>query len=255
MTALHFQTAVLSMAGRRADNQDAYCWRDGLWLVADGLGGHGGGAVAARVAVETFLQVLPPECPLESQVLASGITATAAVLQAYQQSHQALAGMRTTLALLMSDGRQALWLHLGDSRVYGFRAGRIMFQTADHSVAQALVRAGDVAPEAVRFHEDRHRLLRTLGDQYPPRPTLAEAPLALLPDDAFLLCTDGFWEAVTEAEMLSTLAEASSTQDWLDRMEGILRTRQLPDQDNYTALTVWVSAIDPSTGPTLSSDR
>ncbi len=241
MTALSFQTAALSATGGRADNQDAYDWHEGLWVVADGLGGHGGGAVAARLALDTLLRALPAGQPLiDRQTLMVGVLAATAALQARQQGDLALAGMRTTLALLTSDGIQALWLHLGDSRVYGFRAGQLLFQTADHSVAQALVRAGELAPEAIRFHKDRNRLLRTLGDHRLPRPTLAEAPLTLQSGDAFLLCTDGFWEGVMEDEMCSSLAKADSPRDWLDQMETILLRRQLPDQDNYTAIAVFV---------------
>lgn len=244
MAALHFQTATLSRPGARTNNEDACDWRNGLWVVADGLGGHGGGEVASRLAVDALLKALPPGTPLSAEPLQQAVTAAAEALRAYQQDQTALSGMRTTLVALMSDGVHALWLHLGDSRLYAFRNGRIRIQTADHSVPQALVRAGELAPESIRFHEDRNQLLRTLGEEKPPRPTLADAPLALQPGDAFLLCTDGFWESVTESEMEIALAKSSDPAQWLARLEQPLVRQSRADQDNYTAMAVFVDAED-----------
>jgi len=244
MAPLHFQTATLSRPGARPNNEDACGWRDGLWVVADGLGGHGGGEVASRLAVEALLTALPPDTPLSAEPLQHAVTAAAESLRAYQQDQPTLSGMRTTLVALMSDGTHALWLHLGDSRLYALRNGRLHLQTADHSVPQALVRAGELAPEAIRFHEDRNQLLRTLGEDKPPRPTLADAPLTLQPGDAFLLCTDGFWESVTESEMEIALAKSSDPAQWLARLEQHLVRQTRADQDNYTAMAIFVDAED-----------
>jgi PPM family protein phosphatase len=240
MTKFSFQTATLSRPGTRADNEDTCDWRDGLWIVADGLGGHGGGEVASKLAVDALLTALPPDTPLTPESLERAVTAAAESLRARQSEDPSLSGMRTTLVALMSDGKHALWLHLGDSRLYAFRDGRLLIQTADHSVPQALVRAGELTPEAIRFHEDRNRLLRTLGEEKPPRPTLADAPLTLQPGDAFLLCTDGFWESVTESEMEIALAKSPDPTQWLARLELTLARQARPDQDNYTAIAVFV---------------
>ena len=244
MTALRFTTAALSQPGDRAANEDACGYRDGCWVLADGLGGHGGGEVASRLAVDGLLAAWDPDTPLTPEALTAGVVAAVAAIQARQAAEPGLSGMRTTLVALLSDGRQALWAHVGDSRLYLLRDGRVRFQTADHSVPQALVRAKELAPALIRGHPDRNRLLRVLGDEKEPRPELAATPWTLQPGDAFLLCSDGFWEGVTEGEMEVTLAKATSAADWLARMELALRQRHLPGQDNYTALAVWVLEAD-----------
>lgn len=242
MTALGFDTAFLSRTGARANNEDACGYRDGCWVVADGLGGHGGGEVASRLAVHALLATWNPNAPLRAAALIQGLEAAAAAIHSHQAEDPGLSGMRTTLVVLATDGAHALWAHVGDSRLYLLRGGRVCLQTEDHSVPQALVRAGELTPAGVRDHPDRNRLLRALGDGKPPRPDLAAAPLELQPGDAFLLCSDGFWEAVTEGEMEVALAKARDAHDWLERMELDLRRQARPDQDNYTALAVLAEA-------------
>lgn len=243
MTALRFDTASLSRTGARAHNEDDWGYRDGCWVVADGLGGHGGGEVAARLAVEAMLGAWDPTAPLTTEALTRGLAAAAAAIHSHQTEDPGLSGMRTTLVVLATDGAHALWAHVGDSRLYVLREGRVRLQTEDHSVPQALVRAGELTQAGVRDHPDRNRLLRALGDGQPPRPTLAAVPLEILPGDAFLLCSDGFWEAVTEGEMEVALAKARDAHDWLERMElGLRRHQARPGQDNYTALAVLAEA-------------
>jgi serine/threonine protein phosphatase PrpC len=248
MTGLGFTSATLSKPGARAENEDACGVREddrgGVWIVADGLGGHGGGEVAAGLAVQALLGAIDPAAGLGPDRLADALSVAAQALRDRQQAEPALSGMRTTAVILVSDGAHALWGHLGDSRLYWFRDGRIRAQTEDHSVPQALVKAGELAPEAVRFHEDRNRLLRTLGEDKPPRPTLVETPLCLVAGDAFLLCSDGFWECVTEGEMEIALAKAADPTHWLSRLERLLIARDRTGQDNYTAIGVWVRAGD-----------
>ena len=237
MTALRFDTAHLSQAGGREYNEDFCGYREGCWVVADGLGGHGGGEVASRLAVEALLATWDPTAPLAA-ALATGLAAAVTAIHDRQVAEPGLSGMRTTLVVLASGGAQALWAHIGDSRLYILRGGRVRVQTEDHSVPQALVRARELAPAEVRNHPDRNRLLRVVGDDKPLRPELPAAPFAIQPGDAFLLCSDGFWEGVTEGEMEVTLAKAVNAADWLERMALCLRRLAKPGQDNYTALAV-----------------
>lgn len=243
MTQRHFDTAQLSQTGGRSYNEDYCGFRDGCWVVADGLGGHGGGEVASQVAVDTVLATWDPTRPLDHASLTGAIVAATAAIHQRQAAEPGLSGMRTTLVALATDGERALWAHIGDSRLYLLRGGRVQVQTEDHSVPQALVRAKELAPAEVRHHPDRNRLLRVVGDDKPLRPELPAAPVMLQAGDAFLLCSDGFWEGVTEGEMEVALAKARDAADWLARMALCLRRKDQPGQDNYTALAILVDGV------------
>lgn len=240
MTGFTFATAIVSRAGGRAYNEDACDYRDGCWVLADGLGGHGGGEVASRIAVDTVLRTLKHRTPTSAALKQVVQTANQA-LHAQQQTDHRLAGMRTTLVILAVDGAMALWAHVGDSRLYHFRNGELASQTEDHSVPQALVKAGELRSADIRHHEDRNRLLRTLGADENPRPAVLPTPTPLASGDAFLLCTDGFWEYVTEQEMEVTLAKSATPEDWLQLMTTRLLTDAEPDNDNFTAMAVFVA--------------
>lgn len=147
--------------------------------------------------------------------------------------------MKTTLVLLTLEPGRAAWAHVGDSRLYHFVDGKLAFQTRDHSVAQIGVMLGEITLDEIRFHEDRSRVLRALGQDEELNVETREEPLG--PGrHAFLLCSDGFWEYVLEAEMEAALAEASDPEDWIARMRAYLQGRIPPGNDNNTAAAVWV---------------
>ena len=251
MTATRFRTASLSRAGGRERNEDAHGYRlgavGGVWVVADGLGGHAGGERAAQLAVATLIEILGDietlgDAPARSSTnLARAIDETQQVLLAAptEGGPESAVG-KTTMVVLSSDGEHALWAHVGDSRLYHFRAGALLTQTRDHSVPQVLASAGDIPAGAVRGHEDRNRLLRCLGGDGIARPSMTEEPVRLEAGDVFLLCSDGFWEPVTEEDMMATLTTAPSPEVWLAEMERRLIERVAPGHDNYTALAVFV---------------
>jgi serine/threonine protein phosphatase PrpC len=151
-----------------------------------------------------------------------------------------LSSMRTTIVLLLADSRRALWAHVGDSRLYCLEHGRIAFCTSDHSVVQMMVKAGELSPEAARHHEDRNRLLRCLGngEESELRPTILPEPYPLRRGAAFLLCTDGFWQDVSDKEMEADFSHAASSAAWLAAMEVRLRRRLRENSDNYTAMAI-----------------
>ena len=146
--------------------------------------------------------------------------------------------MKTTLVFLAIEKGQARWMHVGDSRLYHFHAGTIANQTMDHSVSQMAVLMGEITPHQIRFHEDRNRVLRALGGES-AKPDLSSAISREEGKEAFLLCTDGFWEYVYESEMEQTLGQSKDPQQWLDKMLTILHSRTPADNDNFTAAVVF----------------
>jgi serine/threonine protein phosphatase PrpC len=245
MAKLGFQTAVLSHKGGRKQNEDFLDYRlsanHGCWVLADGLGGHGGGEVAANLAVESLIKAFEsaPEC--SPQALSGYVSTAHASVNQRRRADAQLAEMRSTLVVLVSDYEHALWAHVGDSRLYHLRKDRICFQTLDHSVPQALCNAGEITTSQIRFHEDRNRLTRSLGGEDPLRPTILEQALTFEPRDSFLLCSDGFWEYVTESEIEEDRRAASGAEDWLKKAAGRLALRPPENYDNYSAIAITVT--------------
>jgi serine/threonine protein phosphatase PrpC len=243
---MKFHTASVTSKHGRPSNQDfaSYVLLDrlGCWVVADGLGGHSGGEVASRLAVERITAAFEASPGITPEDLWGYLQAAQNTILERQQAQPELASMRTTVVFLVANNQTAACAHLGDSRFYHFREGQIIFQTKDHSVPQALVNAGELAPEDLRFHEDRSRLLRALGEDVELRPAITSQQ-EIQPRDAFLLCTDGFWEYVLEEEMQQRLAIANTPLVWLNEMEHVLQKRANESQnsqaDNYTAIGIF----------------
>jgi PPM family protein phosphatase len=240
-----FMTAVLSEIGGRTSNQDCAryaaapnCW---CWVLADGLGGQGGGELAARLAVESVLKAFESHAECSPPALRTYLEGANKAILAAQQQNPAQAAMRTTLVLLLADADGALWGHVGDTRLYFLKAGRIARQTKDHSVPQAMADAGKISDGDIRFHEDRNRLLRSVGAAGNLGATIEDDPQRISPGDAFLLATDGFWEYVKELEIEVELAKARSPDQWVEGMVGRLRARARDGNDNYSAIAVFVT--------------
>ncbi len=245
MIAVRFETEVLTSSGGREVNEDrgSYLLHNGAgcWVVADGLGGMGGGEIASQLASDAVLAGFRASGRVASEVLSAALQAANQAVCANQQGEQRLSAMRSTAVVLLADAGQAQWAHIGDSRLYHFRDGRVAAQTLDHSVPQMLASAGEIHPNEIRFHEDRNRLLQSLGARDGCRPEILKMPVVLEAGDAFLLASDGFWEHVTETEMEADLATASGPAAWLRRMEARLKQRVSTRHDNYTAIAVFAT--------------
>ncbi len=232
-------TASYTDIGGRGENEDTVRISKAretqtCLLVADGLGGHGGGQMASSTAAETVHAGWNGKA--DPQELKELVQAAHLKVQSMQTRQCA---MKSTITVLALDGKHAAWAHVGDSRIYRFHSGKLEFQTKDHSASQIAVLMGDITQDQIRFHQDRNRIIRALGQDGDLKVDTGE----LLLDDkpyAFLLCSDGFWEYVLEAEMEADLQAASDPEDWLRRMRARLQARAPEDNDNNTAAAVWI---------------
>jgi serine/threonine protein phosphatase PrpC len=154
--------------------------------------------------------------------------------------------MSSTVAVLLIDqkNRCALWGHMGDTRLYLFRRGKLLSATKDHSLIQQFVDAGHCSPEQLRRHPRRSILCAAVGVEGSAPADITQDVTQLQGGDTFLVCSDGFWEWISEAEMEQAALLAGSAQDWLDLMHAIVekngKASNIP-LDNCTAFTIYVA--------------
>ena len=150
-------------------------------------------------------------------------------------------GMKTTLVALDICRDQIKWAHIGDSRLYYFQNCKLVERTLDHSVPQMLVLARKLKEKKIRGHEDRNKLLRVIGSPWETKKYDCSEIINKNGFQAFLLCSDGFWELIDEKAMTKTLKKSNSVDEWLDAMVEIVRQNgKCTDMDNNSAIAVWV---------------
>ena len=234
--------------GKRPYQQDRIAhWhtKDALFMVvADGMGGHAHGDVAAQIAVDCLGSAFQTEAKTkfadpEKFVFRTIGRAHAMIL--HQTQRQGLAGdpsnspRTTVVACLIQDG-YAYWSFVGDSRLYVIRDGRIVTRTRDHTPVQMLIDAGRIREEAAATHPDRNKLLQCLGGPRAPRvePT-AHARLAQ--NDIVLLCSDGFWGPLTQRHLLMGLL-GKDMKKAFPELVTLAETRAGPRCDNVSVLAI-----------------
>lgn len=231
----HIDFAFYTDIGGRTDNEDAYCNKildDGyLFAVADGLGGHKGGEIASGTAIRTIEKYFTET---ESRNIAESVEL--ANNQVLNMQKETATGMKTTISAVFAGENETVIAYVGDSRVYAFKDGKIVFQTKDHSASQLAVSVGEIEKDEIRNHPDRNVLTRALGVSDEVK--VEVVTLQNSEYDALLLCTDGFWEYVLEEEMEETLCSCQSANNWLYKMRIIQLNKASEDCDNNTAIVV-----------------
>lgn len=247
---LEIAVATRSECGQRSTNEDrvAVC-RDGpRWLavLADGAGGHRGGAEAARRAVEHVQQALRAGGEaFEAEALTRAVLAAHGNVLEGQRAGAGGERMHSTVVALWIDGSsgRALWTHVGDSRLYVARRGALRQLTSDDSVVQRMVDAGLITAGQALDHPHKNQLVAALGMEGELEPHTARHAVGLEPGDAFLLCSDGWWGALNEAAILGCLGDADTPDEWLAAMQREIEARAQPRQDNFTAAAAWVGQL------------
>lgn len=248
-----------SLCGARASNQDrmGYCFtRDCLlMLVADGMGGHLHGEIAAQLALQAvaacFQAEARPALADPHAFLDRALRHAHHEILRYQTLHRLPEAPRTTIVAAVVQLGRAWWAHAGDSRLYWLRAGRLVARTRDHSKVQNLIDLGQIDPAAADSHPERNKVLNCLGSPFEPTVDPG-GDVPLEPGDTLMLCSDGVWSGVDE----STLAGLMSGESVAENVPQLVR-RAIEQSgsfaDNATALAMSWAGADPH-GPALSSD-
>jgi serine/threonine protein phosphatase PrpC len=244
---LSVRAAMRSCVGGRAHNEDSVAFEssasDWCCVLSDGAGGHSGGAVASAIAVARILagfKARPTRDPDDLRELI--LDAHDAVVAAQRGQQNGGPQMQATIVVLVIDASigRAMWGHVGDSRLYLLRRGKIAAMTRDDSVVQWMVDAGHLKAEEARTHPNKNRLFAALGMEDEISPKLSAPASEIQDGDALLLCSDGWWEYLEDADIEASFARAGSLDDWLGAMEHLVSQRGKPGQDNYSALAVCV---------------
>jgi len=205
-----------------------------LAVVADGMGGHTGGVIAAQQVIHTArnnfegfsVRSESARTLLESSINEAHMQIKASRFINEKDPHS------TVVLLLLQPGRVS-WAHCGDSRLYHFRGDRLVFRSTDHSYVEQLLRHGKITPEQALVHPYRNILLTSLGGVEAPRIAFGEAQ-DLQAGDTFLLCSDGLWAYFTDQELGWVINGCGSAREASELLIGRARAMGNGDGDNLS---------------------
>jgi PPM family protein phosphatase len=249
---MKFSVFQISRKGGREKNEDrmGYCYtrESGLFVLADGMGGHPEGEVAAQLALQTISALYQKEAkPVVGDVtefLSTSLMAAHHQIIRYASEKGMLDTPRTTLVAVIVQGTSATWIHCGDSRLYVVRQGELLTRTRDHSYLEQQSGAGVVRLDRI----NRNILFTCLGS--PTKPVFdVTGPIALQQGDRIMLCSDGLWGALPDADIVAHLTGKPVSDAVPDLVEAALRNGG-DHGDNVT-----VVALEWETPDTFESTR
>ena len=229
-----------SNEGARPLNEDSYGVKNDegrcIAVLCDGLGGHNCGEVASQTAVKNIMEGISLIDELQADKIYNVLKAVNDGLIKQQILKPEQKGMRTTAVGCIVDNKELTYFNSGDSRFYFFSNGALSTMTKDHSVSQMSVEMGEMSFDDIRFDADRNKLLKVLGENTANEVGTIYKPVAYKKGDAFLLCSDGFWEYVLEEEMEIDLSKSETAQEWIEFMLVRLLLKFNGNNDNFTVV-------------------
>lgn len=250
-----------SRLGDREGNEDrvGYTYsRDVLLMVlADGMGGHLGGEVAAEIAVSEitrrFQQEARNKLKKPFDFLVSAIQSAHRAIVSHAVEQNLLECPRTTIVACIVQNGSAYWAHAGDSRLYVLRRGEVVAHTQDHSRVQMMIDSGEITPEAAARHPERNKIFSCLGGVVPPQ-IASGRELALETGDTILLSTDGFWGQIP-GNMIGNMLKKQPVVEILPGLLEEAQRRARGESDNLSVVAMtWESQDDPNVADTQQID-
>ena len=240
------KSAAVSHVGKiRANNQDSGYAGSYLFVVADGMGGHAGGDVASAIAVRRISEVDQKYTSAHDAAFAlqSALIAANSLLAETVFEHNELTGMGTTVSGIVRVDNQIAMAHIGDSRIYRYRGGKLEQISTDHTFVQRLVDSGRITPEEAAVHPRRSVLMRVLGD-VDAAPEIDTEVFETAAGDRWMICSDGLSSYVSDDKMEHVLATVPGAQDAAERL-----IKESLDQGAPDNVTVVLLDIDESVQP------
>jgi serine/threonine protein phosphatase PrpC len=259
---MRFKIFQDSRQGDRSGNEDriGYCYSKDvlLMVVADGMGGHAQGEVAAEIAVGEITRLFQQEARHRlrrpSDFLVTVLNSAHRAVVSHAVAHNLLESPRTTCVVCVVQDGVAWWAHAGDSRLYVLREGKLVAATQDHSRVQRMVDAGTITAEAAATHPDRNKIFSCLGGVVPPIIAVGnEFPLRT--GDTIVISTDGFWSQVPPP-LIATLLRKQDIVGLLPDLLTEAQRRAGGESDNLSVVAMtWESQDDPRFADTEELDE
>ena len=240
-----------SRQGDRTGNEDrvGYSYsRDVLLMtIADGMGGHQDGEVAAELAITEITRRFQHEARNKlrkpSEFLVSAIQSAHRAIVSHAVAHNLLECPRTTIVACIVQNGSAYWAHAGDSRLYVMRNGSLVAATQDHSRVQMMIDSGEITPEMAARHPERNKIFCCLGGVVPPQiASSREFPLQI--GDTIILSTDGFWAQIP-ANILGSMLKKQTLVELLPGLLNEAHRRARGESDNLSVVAMtWENQDD-----------
>jgi serine/threonine protein phosphatase PrpC len=249
---MRFSVYQTSQIGGRKYNQDrvAYAYTDEalLLVLADGMGGHSHGEIAAQIAVQTFMEEFAitanPLVAEPERFLRETMKNCHKAINHYTDSNELEGSPGTTCVAALVQNGNVIWAHAGDSRFYLLRDGEVANVTRDHSVVQQWADWGIITKEEMKTHPDRNKITNCLGGTDDIFYVEVTAATAVQQGDELLLCSDGFWSPLSNDEIAEVFSSADSLSTSLKQLADVAVMREKERADNTTAVVARLSDLE-----------
>lgn len=240
---MKFDVFEYTNQGGRAYNEDSVGHKisgeSGIFVVADGLGGHQFGELASACVIDVLADGWKEEFHNEPAIwLKEQIAMANQKVLEYQKEKDTV--LKSTVVALAIDAGKAVWANVGDSRLYYLHANEIVSVTNDHSVAFKKYKAGEITRDEMRTDEDQSCLLRAVGSADRSEPEVYDDNVMIESGDAFMLCSDGIWEFISDEEVLIDFLKSENAKQWAEHLLMRVMDRIMGGNDNLTILTLMV---------------
>ena len=242
----------ISEIGKRFNNEDSVypssesvSINNRLFLVCDGVGGSNKGEVASSIACDSiqtyFRSFLDMEKAFDPQFIEKAVRYTEIKFDDYIRKNPAAKGMATTLCLLYFAPEGVYLTHAGDSRIYQFRDGKMIFKTEDHSLVNTMVKNGKINPKEADSHPQKNVIYRAIQGAHSPVDVDIIKITDVLPDDEFFMCTDGVTEVWNDDDLCKIFASNISSEEKINTIKDSCRNKA---RDNYSAYIIPIHEVD-----------